>query len=134
LLVAVIGLGTGAWFFAPRLVGASGGATAPTSQLGVEPPGESGLGARQIQAVVVRHSVPLRTRCWRPDTRVQHTSRIRVKLTIAPSGSVIRAVPENPSLRTKALEKCVVAEVETWKFPPAPRQTEATVPFVFNAQ
>lgn len=48
--------------------------------------------------------------------------------------SHVTAVPKKSTLHDASLEKCMIAKIQTWKLPPAPKGTSSAVasPFYFN--
>lgn len=77
-----------------------------------------GLTREQVEAVVRRNSGQL-AYCYEKALQAQKDLRGRLTLewVVASSGRVSRVSVASSSLRSKAVENCVVASVKKWKFP-----------------
>ncbi len=60
--------------------------------------------------------------------------RVVVKIVIAPSGAVTSAAISSSTVDHKGMEACLVARIESWKFPAAENPTTLTYPFQFSAE
>jgi serine/threonine-protein kinase len=119
---------------AARSAPAASAAPAATPALHVTPsaPGRE-LTADEIRAVVNRERGTVQ-RCYETAVlRNRERSRLRidVDVTIAGSGAVTRATAQGGS--RDSLHECVEASVRRWRFPPTGTQSEARIPFIFQA-
>jgi len=114
------------------LVGSSGAYFQPVEEDAVV---EGGLDRDEIAAVIQRHLGQIRF-CYEQglQTRPELNGRVAVKFVISGSGFVSIANVANTSLKSKAVEGCIVQRLKSWKFP-EPRggvNVRVTYPFVLK--
>jgi TonB family protein len=112
---------------APKTHAAPAAVTSPPAR-----PPVSGLDPAKTQAVVKSH-LPEVQRCYErgkmddPDIK----GRITLKISVSATGAVTSAMVESSSLRSSAVESCVISAVQGWKFP-APTGGPAVISYPFN--
>ncbi len=96
---------------------------------------EGGLDMDQIQAVINRNKGQI-VYCYeqgvqrQPDLR----GRVSVQFVIGPSGRITMAQVAHTSLRSAAVESCMVAKMRTWQFPHPVGNVSVDVLYPFNLQ
>jgi TonB family protein len=92
----------------------------------------SGLDPAKTQALVRSH-LPEIQRCYErgkmDDPEIK--GRVTLRISVSTSGAVTSAVVETSSLRSSAVESCVVSAVRGWTFP-APVGGPAVISYPFN--
>jgi serine/threonine protein kinase len=106
--------------------------TSPTTTAPARPPVASGLDPVKTQALVKSH-LPEVQRCYErgkmDDPELK--GRITLKISVSVTGAVTSAMVESSSLRSSAVESCVVGAVKGWKFP-VPVGGPAVISYPFN--
>lgn len=116
---------------APSPDGRGSGAASP-------PPEPDSLGAASIQEVVSRNRAGVRKACWASGAEQRAANlvgvssvKVRVKMTITPSGKVASAAGATPDPRFADVASCTARQAASWRFPTARGTTSIIVPFVF---
>jgi len=92
----------------------------------------AGIDPAETQALVRSHLPEIR-RCYErgkmddPELR----GRVTLRISVAASGAVASAAVEASTLRSSAVESCIVATVKGWRFP-APTGGPAVISYPFN--
>ena len=97
--------------------------------------GAGGLTDAQLLAVVRKNAAGIEycfDRALKHDTRAQ--GKMVVAITVAPGGSVSKAVMVSDSVGSAEMSGCVVSQIQGWRFPKASRSTTFHAPFVFSPQ
>jgi TonB family protein len=106
--------------------------TPPAPTPGAGPPVAKGLDPVKTQAIVRSH-LPEVQRCYErgkmddPEIR----GRITLRIVVGVTGKVTSAMVENSSVRSSAVESCVLDAVQGWTFP-APVGGPAVISYPFN--
>ncbi len=100
----------------------------------IEEPHRRRLSAEQIQRVVVRHEGALRA-CY--DTELTRDANVRggvtIAWTISADGAVGNASVASSTINSVRVERCVLRQVKSWRFPESEASTTITAyPFVFG--
>src|SRR6188508_642771 len=92
------------------------------------------LPASDISAMV-EHWVPDVRACWlrHASRRARVDGKLRIEVTIDPTGMVWRHSIAIAGPRSRQLERCLASVVQQWRFPMRRGYTEAAIPFVFRA-
>jgi len=104
----------------PSVGGGSGGGGA-----------SSALSEDAIQRVVQQRSSAVKRTCWERGGGTESNVNVRVKLTIAATGSVQGANAEG---NDPIVSKCIENNVRLWQFPPSSGPTTVEIPFHFLRQ
>jgi len=106
---------------------------------GASPPREpDDLSAASVQEVVSRNRAGVRKACWASGAEQRAANlagvssvKVRVKMTITPSGKVASAEGATADPRFVDVASCTARQAASWRFPAARGTTSILVPFVF---
>jgi len=118
---------------APAPAATKAGATeTPRAAAAAQPSPASGLDPAKTRALVKSHLPEIQgcyERAKMDDAELK--GRIVLRISVSATGTVTSTVVESSSLRSSAVESCVVDAVQSWKFPP-PVGGPAVISYPFN--